>query len=66
MSDLELLTVNQLAARLNVRPRTVKDWVQRGRIPVIRLSPKVLRFSWEAVLVALSQLSSQPGDTEKL
>jgi hypothetical protein len=55
MISRELLTVNQLADRLHIRPRTVKAWVQLGRIPVLRLSPKVLRFSWQAVVFALSE-----------
>jgi excisionase family DNA binding protein len=53
VSDRELLTVNQLAERLHIRPRTVRTWVRQGRLPAIRASAKVVRFDWEAVLVAL-------------
>jgi excisionase family DNA binding protein len=54
VSDAELLTVDQLAERLHIRPRTVKAWARLGRIPAIKPSPKVVRFNWLAVLAALS------------
>ena len=53
MNDTELLTLDQLADRLHVRPRTVRAWVRQGRIPAVKLSPKVVRFDWEAVLTAI-------------
>ncbi|HTU19230.1 MAG TPA: helix-turn-helix domain-containing protein [Gemmataceae bacterium] len=53
MIDTELLTAIQLAERLNLRPSTVRVWARRGRIPAVRLSPKVVRFDWLAVLTAL-------------
>jgi excisionase family DNA binding protein len=53
VSDTELLTVNQLAERLHVRPRTVQVWARQGRIPSVKLSAKVVRFDWDAVLTAL-------------
>jgi excisionase family DNA binding protein len=53
MNDTELLTADQLAERLHLRPRTVQAWARQGRIPVVRLSPKVVRFDWAAVLTAI-------------
>src|SRR5262245_18623180 len=53
VTDTELLTVDQLADRLHIRPRTVQAWVRQGRIPTVKLSPKVVRFDWLAVLAAL-------------
>src|SRR5262249_3026336 len=50
---VELLTAGELAARLRIRPRTVQLWARRGRIPTVRLSPKVVRFDMYAVLLAL-------------
>lgn len=50
----EVLTVDQLAERLQVRRRTVLGWVKNGIIPVIRLTPKVLRFDPDAVIQALT------------
>jgi len=53
VSDNELLTASELAGRLQIRPRTVQSWARQGRIPTVRLSAKVVRFDWRAVLTAL-------------
>lgn len=58
MSDTELLTVNQLAERLQVRPRTVQAWARQGRIPSVRLSAKVVRFDREDVVASLRDAES--------
>lgn len=49
----ELLTAEELAERLRVRPSTVRRWARSGRIPQISVSAKVLRFEYVAVLDAL-------------
>lgn len=51
MSDL--LTSEELAQRLRLRPSTVKRWAQEGIIPSLRLSGKVVRFDPEEVERAL-------------
>lgn len=48
----ELLTAEELATRLRVRPGTIRVWARRGRIPSVRLSPKVVRFDFGAVIMA--------------
>ncbi len=53
MNDTELLTADQLAERLHLRPRTVQAWARQGRIPAVKLSPKVVRYNWQAVLAVL-------------
>ncbi len=50
----EILTVDQLAERMQVRRRTILGWVKNGMIPVIRPTPKVLRFDPDAVIQALT------------
>lgn len=49
----ELLTANELAQRLGIRPATVREWARSGRIPEIKLSTKVRRFDIDEVLAAV-------------
>jgi excisionase family DNA binding protein len=55
----ELLTAEQLAHRLQVSPRTVKQWARTGRIPELRLSAKVRRFDLAEVVQALRPREAQ-------
>jgi excisionase family DNA binding protein len=59
MIETELLTVSQLAERLHVRPRTVQSWARQGRIPTVKLSSKVVRFDWQAVLTVIRDRSTR-------
>lgn len=54
MSTSDFLTAEQLAARLHVRPSTVRRWAQEGRIPTVRLTPKVVRYELAAVVAAMT------------
>jgi len=51
----ELLTTEEVAARLRVRPDTIRRWVRRGLIPVLRVSPKVMRFDLAEVVRAFQE-----------
>ncbi len=56
MSDsIDLLTADELANRLHVKPDTVRVWARRGLIPRVQLSPKVIRFELPAAVSALKQ-----------
>jgi predicted site-specific integrase-resolvase len=55
VNDAELLTANLLAERLHIRPRTVQAWARMGLIPTVKLSAKVVRFEWQAVLTTLRE-----------
>jgi len=57
---IELLTADELASRLQVRPSTVRRWTREGRIPTVRLSQKVVRYDLVAVVSAI-QLGRGPG-----
>lgn len=57
MADsVRLLTTEELAERLQVQPDTVREWSRRGRVPVIRITPKVVRYDYAAVLSELTKL----------
>ncbi len=51
----ELLTAEELAERLRVRPNTVKVWARRGLIPSVHVTPKVVRFDAAEVVRALRE-----------
>ena len=52
----ELLTKDELAKRLKLTRRGVECLVARRLIPVIRISRRCVRFSWNAVQAALARL----------
>lgn len=51
----EFLTAAELARRFKVSPETIRKWARQARIPVIRISPKVLRFDIQAVETVLAE-----------
>jgi excisionase family DNA binding protein len=53
--DNDLLTAEQLADRLGVKPCTVRQWLRAGRIPAKRLTPKVIRYSLDDVVASLQE-----------
>ena len=61
MSGSELLTPDELADRLHVRPSTVRRWAQEGRIPAVRLTPKVVRYDLAAVVAAMTDGQKPEG-----
>ena len=55
MESQHLLNKEELAERLRVYPATVMKWEKEGRIPSIRVSPRVIRFDFKEVLEALKK-----------
>ena len=53
----EFLTARQLAARLQVSESTVRRLAREGRIPSLRLTPRLIRFNLKAVCKALDGAS---------
>jgi excisionase family DNA binding protein len=43
--DGELLTVEEAAAILKVRPSTLRHWVREGNVQCIRLGPRATRWT---------------------
>lgn len=53
MNEPELLTKEELAESLSVKPSTIGRWAREGKIPVINISPKVRRFVYNEVVARL-------------
>jgi excisionase family DNA binding protein len=49
----DFLTARQLAAHLQVSESTVRRLAREGRIPAVRLTPRLIRFHLPSVLEAL-------------
>jgi excisionase family DNA binding protein len=60
------LTARQLAAILQVSEATVRRLARKGRIPSIRLTPRILRFHLAAVREALDggRARKRPNEAE--
>ena len=43
--DEPLLTVEDAALLLSVKPATVYEWVRSGQLPCLRLGPRAIRFT---------------------
>lgn len=61
MQERELLTSDELSARLKVRPDTIREWSRNGLIPSVRITAKVVRFDYGAVVAKLKEQSCESG-----
>ena len=50
----QLIDKKQLAERLNLKVRGVESLIKARRIPVLRITKKIVRFSWPRVEAALA------------
>jgi excisionase family DNA binding protein len=51
-----LSTAREITEILGISEWTVYQWAKSGRIPVIRLSRRIVRFDADAVLAALKEV----------
>jgi hypothetical protein len=58
-TEFRLLKRTELARALNISPRSVDNFQKSKRIPVIRLTPRCVRFSLPAVVKALEKFEVQ-------
>ena len=56
-AETELLTIDELAAKLRTKRRAVERMIAARKIPVIRINRRVLRFRWRDVEAALGKLT---------
>ena len=52
-----LLTVKELAVILGASEKTIRHWVLKGEIPVVRPTPRMVRFIPQAVARWLAERS---------
>ncbi len=57
--EQEIVTVKELAERLQLKPETIRIWARQGLIPSLRPTPKVLRFEMRNVLAAIKEISTR-------
>ena len=57
MQDGEkLLTIEELAERIQLKVETIREKVKAGIIPAIKLNSRTWRFHWPTVLDAMLKL----------
>lgn len=56
-----LVTAKQMARLMEVNPCTVLYLARAGRIPSIRLTPRLIRFDPAAVMTAVRMGAAVPG-----
>ena len=52
-----LLTCAELAERLRLKPATIRLWTRQGKIPVVRLGARAVRYRQRDVELALVNTS---------
>lgn len=60
----KLVTAEEMAQELNVSPSTIAEWGRQGKIPRVRVSPKIIRYDKDATLSALSQASGSKDNQQ--
>ena len=48
-ASINLIRAAQAAEQIGIETRTLYQWVAAGRVPVVRLSPRTIRFDPEAL-----------------
>jgi predicted site-specific integrase-resolvase len=61
----EIVTVTQLAKRLQLKPETIRIWARKGLIPSLHPTPKTLRFEMNSVLTAMEKTSTRRKEAEQ-
>ncbi len=51
----KLVTAEEIARELNISPSTITQWGRQGKIPRVKISPKIIRYDKDNTLLALSQ-----------
>lgn len=66
MSDDRLFTAKQMARLMEVSTCTVLYLARSGRIPSVRLTPRLIRFDPAAVMSAVRMGQAVPGRPQRV
>jgi excisionase family DNA binding protein len=55
---MQLLNVNQVAELLNLKPKTVREYIRQGRLSAVNLNPVGLRPVWRIKPSALKDMQT--------
>jgi excisionase family DNA binding protein len=55
-----LLTIEQVADYYQVSQRTIRNWIDEGRLECVRLGPKLIRIEETAVYLFMGAYSNKP------
>lgn len=64
----ELLTVDEVAAHLRVNPQTIRNWIDAGKLPHVKIGPRrvrIFRRDLEALIEAGETLRRQPPEPQR-
>jgi excisionase family DNA binding protein len=60
---MRYLSINQVATRFDVHRKTVRAWISAGRLPAVRVGPRLIRINEDAVeTLARSVPTRKPQD----
>jgi hypothetical protein len=51
--EQELLTKEELGRRLSIKPQAIARLTQQGKIPAVKISHKIIRYDFAAVMLSL-------------
>jgi hypothetical protein len=60
----EILTEEELGARLKKAPRTIRDWREKRMLPFIRIGRSIL-YDWDKVAATLQKLERKEAGATK-
>lgn len=61
-----LMTVDEVADYIQVKPKTIYNWASLGVIPCIRMNKRIVRFKLEKVLKWLAKYEQKGRATYKI
>ena len=62
---IQLLTTNEAASRLGLKPATIRRWVRKGSLPAVRLGSRTLRFDLDAIVGGARILLAREEDRDE-